>query len=307
VFANDMSAVWQEFLDLVLVLTLATLGGAALVFVVVGQALKPLRAVGEVLPRIGRGDYAARAPLEGPPELVRLGRGVNEMASRLSAMRDRNRTLEEQLLTLQDEERADIARDLHDEIGPHLFAANVDAATAASLIGAGRSEAALEQVRSIAAAIGHIQRLVRDILQRLRPTHLAELGLSSAVRDLVAFWKGRRPETEFHTQLADDHDLPEALQETLYRIVQESLSNAVRHGAPKTVRIAIGRSDRGVRVEVVNDGAPEGDAPPGYGLTGMAERVAAAGGTLSAGPAGAGAWRVEAALPMVAPAREEAA
>ena len=307
VYSNDMAAVWDEFMDLVLVLTLASIAGAALVFVVVGRALRPLQAVGEVLPRIGRGDYAARAPLEGPPELIGLGRGVNEMAARLAAMRDRNRALEDQLLTLQDEERADIARDLHDEIGPHLFAANVDAATAASLIGAGRSEAALEQVRAIAAAIGHIQRLVRDILQRLRPTHLTELGLTSAVLDLVSFWKSRRPEIEFQTTLADDRDLPEALQETLYRIVQESLSNAVRHGDPKSIRIAIERSDGGVRAQVVNDGASDDPTSPGYGLTGMAERVSAGGGTLSAGPIAQGVWRVEAMLPLAAVAREAAA
>jgi two-component system, NarL family, sensor histidine kinase UhpB len=307
VYSNDMQAVWAELLDLVLVLTLASVGGAALVFVVVGRALRPLSTVGEVLPRIGRGDYTARAPLEGPPELVRLGRGVNEMATRLAAMRDRNRALEDQLLTLQDEERADIARDLHDEIGPHLFAANVDAATAASLIGAGRPDAALEQVRAIAAAIGHIQRLVRDILQRLRPTNLAELGLSSAVLDLIAFWKARRPEIEFQTMLADDADLPEALQETLYRIVQESLSNAVRHGAPTTIRIAIERSGVGIRVQVVNDGAPDAATSPGYGLAGMSERVAASGGTLAAGSAGGGFWSVEAVLPITEAQREEAA
>ena len=97
-------------------------------------------------------------------------------------------------------------------------------------------------MRSIAAAIGHIQRLVRDILRRLRPTHLAELGLSSAILDLVSFWKARRPEIEFQTALADDRELPEAVQETLYRIVQESLSNAVRHGAPRSIRVAIGWS-----------------------------------------------------------------
>src|ERR1700722_8701019 len=85
VYSNDMQAVWAELLDLVLVLALASLGGAALVFVVVGRALRPLSTVGEVLPRIGRGDYAARAPLEGPPELVRLRRGGNESATRLAA------------------------------------------------------------------------------------------------------------------------------------------------------------------------------------------------------------------------------
>jgi two-component system sensor histidine kinase UhpB len=306
--ANDMQAVWAEFLDLSLVLTLALIGGAALVFVVVGRALRPLSAVGQVLPRIGAGDYGARAPLEGPPELVALGRGVNEMAVRLGAMRERNRALEQQILTLQDEERADIARDLHDEIGPHLFAANLDAAMTASLISAGRTEEALAQVKSITAAIAHMQRLVRDILGRLRPTCVAELGLSSAVLDLIAFWRARRPDIRFETDLPEaGESLPEAMQETLYRMVQESLSNALRHGAPKVVTVSIRRLDGAVRAEVTNDGATAAPAAPGYGLTGMAERAAAGGGEVSAGPMAGGGWRVAATLPLRAQATEDAA
>ncbi len=308
VYADDMSAVWAEFLDLDLVIALSCLGGAALVWVVVGRSLRPLQAVGEVLPRIGAGDYAAQAPEQGPPELVRLGRGVNEMARRLGAMNSRNRVLEEQILTLQDEERADIARDLHDEIGPHLFAANVDASMIASLIGAGKSDAALSQVRSIQTAIAHMQRLVRDILGRLRPTRLVELGLSAAVLDLIEFWRVRRPELAFETQLpADDLGLAEAGQETVYRLVQESLSNAVRHGAPKTITVRIEPAEGAVRIEVRNDGAAAAPAAPGFGLTGMAERVAAAGGTLDAGPLEGGGWRVIARLPLGAEPREEAA
>jgi two-component system sensor histidine kinase UhpB len=278
------------------------------VFVVVGHALRPLRATGEVLPRIGAGDYGARAPDEGPPELAAVGRGVNAMAAQLASMRDRNRALEEQILTLQDEERADIARDLHDEIGPHLFAANVDASMATSLIAQGRGEAAIEQVRAISTAIAHMQRLVRDILGRLRPPRLAAFGLASAVLDLTAFWSARRPELAFETQLPDDAvDLPEAVQETLYRIVQESLSNALRHAQPRTIRITLERAGGEARVQVVNDGAAQGAATPGYGLTGMAERVAAGGGSLTAGPAPGGHWRVAAALPVPDGAREEAA
>jgi two-component system, NarL family, sensor histidine kinase UhpB len=307
VYSNDLAAVWAEFQDLALVLAIASVGGAVLVFVVVGRALRPLRTVGEALPRIGGGDYAVRAPEQGPPELAALSRGVNEMAARLGAMRDRTRALEEQILTLQDEERADIARDLHDEMGPHLFAANVDAAMTASLISAGRPDAALEQVRSITAAIAHMQRLVRDILGRLRPTRLAELGLSSAVMDLVAFWQARRPEIAFKTALPEDDELPEPVQETLYRIVQESLSNAIRHGAPRTVRIAIERQADAAQVEILNDGAAGDGAAPGFGLTGMSERVAAAGGSLSAGPTPDGGWRVAATLPLSAGMHVEAA
>jgi len=306
-YADDTAETWAVLLDIALVLALATVGGGVAVFALVTWAMRPVTGVGRVLPRIGAGDYAARAPEQGPPEIVALGRGVNEMAARLAAMRERNRALEEQILTLQDEERADIARDLHDEIGPHLFAANVDAAMAASLIGSGKPEDALAPVRRVTAAIGHIQRLVRDILGRLRPTHLAELGLSMAILDLVAFWSGRRPDIGFETELPGEEDsLPELVQETLYRLVQESLSNAVRHGAPHKVRIEIRRAGDAAEVEVTNDGAPDAAAAPGYGLTGMAERVAAAGGTLSAGPAGEGRWRVAARLPLTL-TRDEAA
>ena len=308
-YADDTAETWAVFLDIALVLALAMVGGGVAVFALVSWAMRPVTAVGRLLPRIGAGDYAARAPEQGPPEIVALGRGVNEMAARLAAMRDRNRALEEQILTLQDEERADIARDLHDEIGPHLFAANVDATMAAALIGGGKAEEALEPVRRAGAAIGHIQRLVRDILGRLRPTHLAELGLASAVLDLVAFWSTRRPDISFETDLpGEEESLPDAVEEILYRLVQESLSNAVRHGAPASVRIAIRRVCDAAEVEVVNDGAPErGETAPGYGLTGMAERVGAAGGTLVAGPAGEGRWRVAARLPLKPLSRDEAA
>ena len=82
--------------------------------------------------------------------------------------------------------------------------------------------------------------------------------------------------------------------------MQESLSNAVRHGAPtRHPHRDPARPARRLRVEVVNDGAADGAAAArGFGLTGMAERVAAAGGTLAAGPAGGGGWRVAARLPL---------
>jgi len=299
VYINDTAAVWPAFLDLAFVLALSCLGGAALVWVVVGRALEPLSAVGHVLPRIGGGDYAARAPERGPPELEGLARGVNEMAERLDAMRTRNRALEDQILTLQDEERADIARDLHDEIGPHLFAANVDLTMMAGLITSGRPRQALEQVGSIQAAIAHMQRLVRDILGRLRPPRLIELGLAAAILDLIEFWRLRRPEVAFETLLPpDDYAAPEAVLETAYRLVQESLSNAVRHSAPTAIVVILDQRGEALWVEVRNDGAPAGPATPGFGLTGMTERVGAAGGTLEAGPAGDRVWRVLAMLPL---------
>jgi two-component system sensor histidine kinase UhpB len=298
---DDVSAIWAELVDLAAVLTLSLVIGSALVWITVGRALRPLSEFGAAFLRIGEGDYSAKVREAGPAELVRLGRGVNDMAGRLAAMQARTLRLEDQLRTLQDEERADLARDLHDEIGPHLFAVNVDAAMARRLIADERPAEALRQVEAIQESVGHMQRLVRDILGRLRPTELIELGLKAAVDELAAFWSARHPAIAFRVDIPDDETLAlsEAARETVYRVIQEGLNNAVRHGRPGRIDIEVARSGAGeILARITDDGAgsgkPEG---AGFGLRGMRERVAAAGGRLTIRRGGrAGGWTVAARL-----------
>jgi len=305
--ANDVGAAWAQFLDLMLVLGGAFLVGSALVWLTLGRALRPLSDVSAALQRIGSGDYRARVAADGPQELARLSQGVNEMAERLAAVHARNSALERQLLTLQDEERADIARDLHDEIGPHLFAVNMDASLVSQLVAAGKAEEAAAQVKAIQASVGHMQRLVRDLLARLRPAQLVELGLGAAIDDLVAFWRARHPEIAFQVALPAEEDaMDETAREAVYRVVQEGLNNAVRHGRPKRIEIEVSVDDRGEVTARVSDdgtGAPPaaGEREGGFGLIGMRERVAAAHGrlTIERGAAGRG-WTVLARLPALA-------
>jgi two-component system sensor histidine kinase UhpB len=215
-------------------------------------------------------------------------------------MQARTLRLEQQLATLQDEERADLARDLHDEIGPHLFAVNVDAAMARRLIGEGDSGEALRPIDAIQQSVAHMQRLVRDILGRLRPSELIDLGLASAIGELVKFWRARHPGIAFEVRVAEDESLAltEEARETLYRVVQEALANAVRHGRPARIDIQVRRlSGTEVAAVIADDGTLTGAAEgSGFGLIGMRERVAAAGGTLTI-ERGAG-WRVTASLPV---------
>ncbi len=297
--ANDVGALWREFVDLAGVLAASWLVGSLAVWFAVGRALKPLRSYSKALARIGDGDYAARVPEKGPVELVRLGHGVNDMARGLMAMRRRNHALEEQLRTLQDEERADLARDLHDEIGPHLFAVNVDAATARRMIGERDMAPALERLAAIQQGVAHMQGLVRDILGRLRPTELIDLGLAAAVDELAAFWRGRHPGITFAIALPPDETIAPDLRETLYRVIQEGLNNAVRHGRPTRVDVTVTLEDRPwVSVRIADDGAPS--ARPdgvGYGLIGMRERVEAAGGVLTILRGRSGGWTVLARFP----------
>jgi two-component system sensor histidine kinase UhpB len=299
--ANDVSAIWAEFIDLVAVLSASFAIGSGLVWLTVGGALRPLSDFSAAFVRIGLGDYSAKVREAGPSELVRLGRGVNDMAARLAAMQEKTQRLEDQLRTLQDEERADLARDLHDEIGPHLFAVNVDAAMARRLIAEGRTGEAQRQVEAIQDAVGHMQRLVRDILGRLRPTELIELGLKAAIDELVAFWSARHPGITFSVQVPDDGAWPiaEDVRETLYRVVQEGLNNAVRHGRPSRIEVEVARRESGeILARVTDDGAPSGKPDGvGFGLRGMRERVAASNGrlTIERGPDGGG-WTVAARL-----------
>lgn len=300
---NEAGEVWKQYGDSGVTLAAFCLLTSLLIMFVVGRGLRPLGALSAGFARIAAGDYAAGVTPSGAPELRRLAEGFNHMATQLALMQRQNLRLREQLLTLQDEERAELARDLHDEIGPYLFSVNVSAATAGQLVDDGRVPEVPAQLGDIREAVGHMQKHVRSILARLRPVHAVAFGLTPAIRDLVAFWQSRHEAIAFHATVTPDADmLDEAVQEVIYRIVQESLSNAVRHGRPSRINIAVARRDGGVWVSIDDDGAVTSvPAPWGFGLSGMRERIAAAGGTLRAGPAGAaGGWRVTAHLPSAA-------
>jgi two-component system, NarL family, sensor histidine kinase UhpB len=298
----DLSVSWLSFRDLMTVLLLACLSGCGLVYLLIGQALRPLDELVASFGLIGSGNYQIRVAERGASEIASIGRAFNLMATQLSAMRSRNRSLEEQLLKLQDEERADLARDLHDDIGPYLFAVNVDALMISQLASAGRTEEIPAQVKAIQNGVAHMQTRVRDILGRLRPTRAAELGLEPAIRDLVEFWRARCPEIAFEVQAAAaEEGVGDEAREAAYRVVQESLSNAIRHGRPTRVQVSLSAEDGGLVVTVADNGAHDRAEPrrePGYGIIGMRERVAQAGGVLDIDQGRGGGWTVTARLPI---------
>ena len=300
----DIGALWGELCSIVIAFGLTVLGGLVLIYLAIGAALRPLRALSDGFVSIGAGDYDIRLKRRGPSELLDLQRGFNEMSARLAAMSARNRALEKQIITLQDEERADLARDLHDEIGPHLFSVNVDATMVGRLAEDGQNEAIGERVRSIQHSISYVQRLVREMLGRLRPSRATELGLNAAIADLVTFWESRTENILIdYDLLQDETALDEPLKDTIYRVVQEALSNAVRHASASRILIRVAPSGlEAIDVAVDDDGAPTGpQADGGFGIVGMRERVKASGGTLAIEiPGEWGGWSVRARLPMSA-------
>jgi two-component system sensor histidine kinase UhpB len=281
---NEVGEVWGQANDAVRTLALFFVLSVLLIYWAVGQALAPLQRLSAAFGRIGAGDYAARLNPAGPPELARLATGFNRMAGHLDEMEAQNRLLQEQLLTLQEEERAELARDLHDEIGPLLFAAGIDAASIPALLEAGRPVELAERADAIRDSVSHMQSQIRSILGRLRPLSFGAMGLADAIGNLVAFWHSRHPDIDFVLDVPEDDDaLTEGARATVCRVVQESLCNAMRHGGPNRIEISVTRQGDDVMVRVADDGAGPGESGliPGFGLVGMRERVRAQAGSLA--------------------------
>jgi two-component system sensor histidine kinase UhpB len=280
--ANEIAEAWDESVLALKVLAPFCLLAFGLISWLLGTVMRPLNDLTAAFARLGAGDLSPRLSEAGPSELVRLSRGFNEMAERLSAIERQNRNLHEQLEAVQEEERADLARDLHDEIGPFLFAVDVDAAGIQQSAERGRHEEIVRRVNSVREAVGHMRKHLRDILSRLRSPMGSDLGLSHGVENLVQFWQARHPRVVFDLDLPAD-GFGEALDRTLYRIIQESVSNALRHGRPGRVGVAVRYDAEGAVVASVSDdggGLQRSGRGMGYGLLGMRERVEALGGTL---------------------------
>ncbi|MFI6707072.1 sensor histidine kinase [Nonomuraea sp. NPDC050478] len=199
------------------------------------------------------------------------------------------------------EERARIARELHDVVAHHMSVIAIQA-EAVPLKAAGdpaQLEAGLAGIRALSLeAIAQLRQVLGVLRDEEGRTDTAPQPGLEQVDDLVANARAgglsvlvRRPESL--------EGVPQAVGMSAYRIVQESLSNAMRHAPGATVVLDIGRDDHGVRLHITNGpgSSPAHSPGAGHGLVGMRERAALLGGTLEAGPVPVGGFQVTAVLP----------
>jgi signal transduction histidine kinase len=202
-----------------------------------------------------------------------------------------------------DEERLRIARELHDVVAHTMATINVQAGVAAHVLPT-QPEAAAESLQAIKTASKEGLRELRAILNVLRqaddtdPTQPAP-G-TAQLEDLIAGARRAGLETAFEVT-GDPVRLPAAVDLAAYRIIQESLTNTIRHAGPATASVCLGYQDDELLIEVTDTGrgqpAIAGNGG-GHGLEGMRERAATVGGTVEAGPGPAGGFRVAARLPL---------
>jgi two-component system, NarL family, sensor histidine kinase UhpB len=278
---SEVEEVWEDFLRRLAILSVFCALVATLVYVTVGRALETLPTLSAAFERLGSGDYDVRVAETGPTELVRLCAGFNEMANRLGDMQTANLRLNDQLATVQEEERADLARDLHDEVSPFLFSVEVDAATIQQMSQSPDRAAVAERADAIRVAVAHMNKHVKSILGRLRPSVHLEFGLANAIETLTTSWKLRDPNVTFNVDVSDLGGA-QKVDGVIHGIVREAISNAFKHGRPTRIDVAVTSEPGGVRVVVSDDGGglTPGSAAGGFGLIAMRERVAALGGTV---------------------------
>jgi two-component system, NarL family, sensor histidine kinase UhpB len=278
---NEISEVWGDATLTLAILVIFCGLNAVLVYWVTGRALRPLDAVSEGFNGLGAGNYALRVEERGPRELALLCRGFNQMAEQLAQAEDRKHRLEHQLAAVQEEERSELARDLHDEIGPLLFAVGVDLSVV-QYDEAVRDTAIAPRIESIRESIARMYKDVKAILGRLRPATLVDLGLLQAAENLVSFWQPRYPKVEFHLQVpVERFGMP--TDDAIYHLILESFSNALRHGQPSRIDVSVTTVEEYILVSIKDNGTglkPQRNAP-GFGLIGMQERVQSLGGTLT--------------------------
>jgi signal transduction histidine kinase len=207
---------------------------------------------------------------------------------------------EEETLRKVGEERLRIAREVHDVVAHTMVAINVQAGVAAHLIDAD-PEQARSALRDIKATSGEALRDLRGTLGVLRgDDDAAPLGPSGGLGDLDALAGALRAAgVDVRLEVGELGAVPASVHAAGYRIVQESLTNVLRHAGATTARVRVAREGDAVRLEVTDDGVGGGGSGgSGNGVRGMEERAVALQGALESGPGAGGGWRVAAHLPV---------
>jgi glucose-6-phosphate-specific signal transduction histidine kinase len=223
---------------------------------------------------------------------------------------EQNRRLTQLIQTRLEEERRAIARELHDELGQCVTAIKTIGAAIAN-----RSKETSSEIHASAQTIvnvaAHIYDVVHGIIRQLRPSALDHLGLREAVEDLVNIWRSRHPEIACDLALRGTIDgLGEAINITVYRLVQECLTNVLRHAEASRTQIEVRRDEGVLLVRVSDNGKGLGERAESeserFGLMGMRERVQALGGEFKLESRPGAGLTVAASIPVHAPEREQA-
>jgi two-component system sensor histidine kinase UhpB len=258
------------------------------VYWMLGHWLQPLKPMLKAINKMEHGDLTPRLPSFDLPEFDRIGHSLNRMAESLAAEREleENRQLTALIQSHIEDERRSLARELHDELGQYVTAIKTFAVTIANKT-KNTSPDIAASAQTIVAAANHIYDGMHNIIRQLRPGSLDNLGLSETLKDTVNNLQKQQPDVHINLTLAGKLEaLGESLNINIYRIVQESLNNAIKHADAKNIAINLSTTETGaLHLTIKDDGKGMNihnvDQSNHFGLLGMRERVQSFGGSFS--------------------------
>ncbi len=265
-------------------LSLLILGGGLLAVALISNVLtRPLRHVAAGAQQIAAGDLAHRVP-EGRSgksgdEIGQLAASFNDMAARVAERDAALRQLSKRMLSVQEQERVRIAREVHDELGQALTAMKIDIQQLAK-----REPLLAEPLGSISRAVDNTVDLVRRIATDLRPAILDDLGVTAALEQQL---RRLRESTGMQTTLtvAEEPRLDMLTGVTLYRIAQEGLANVIRHAEATEVEVSLAVENGTAVLEIRDNGKgmsrEQIASSHSLGLLGMRERAELLGGSVA--------------------------
>lgn len=277
------------------------------------RTLAPIGQINAALARGAEGHFDTRLPVFAVAEIDRLAESYNRLADSLDQSMARNARLEEDqafahaMQRRLEAERRLIARELHDELGQGI--------TAVRAIAGAIQQRTTDQpnlhgsAQAILAMTGQMQDGVRTILQRLRPVGPADgLNIDDAVANYCVLWSSHHPTIDLQCRVESiNASLPESVQLTVMRLLQESLTNVARHADAHHVEVSLTAEEDKIVLRVSDDGRGLNDnpLPDRFGLLGMRERVAELKGELSFDSPASGGLSICARLPRSNPHKEK--
>ena len=275
---DEISEVWEEslaFLTTLLLLIFLTFLSVHLVF---NKTLFVINSIVEHLKGIEKEEYQNQLPHFSTREYDEIAMAINHMTGVLNTAQYQNRSLTQHSLKIQEEERQHLSQELHDEFGQSLTAIKVMAVTAA------HKESDTQAItESIGGICDHLMTVVRSMMKQLHPLILTELGLKATLEDMVHHWDVRNEQISFNLYCDDRVDrLDRAVVIQIFRVVQESLTNVIRHAEAKKVNVTLEisaiPSALHILIEDDGKGCDLDQMESGFGLLSMKERIKLLGG-----------------------------
>jgi signal transduction histidine kinase len=288
-----------------------------IVTIVIGLSLtRRLGILSKAAAEVESGNYSVSVAPEINDEVGKTAAAFNSMVAEVSKrtrqllqeeektkqLLSENRLLIQQSLEVQEEERKHLARELHDELGQCLTAIQADAESIKDA-----SEKDNKRVTASADAIlkvsAHIYDVVHSMMRRLRPSVLDNLGLEEALKEEINTWSKRNPSVDCHYDFSGNlSDLGEHTNITIYRVVQECLTNIVKHAFASIVKIEL-KNDTGNLTLSISDngigmGTSHSEQNTGLGLIGMRERIQALNGWFSYETSEKGGFKILINIPL---------